>query len=74
MLWRGIKLIYGCKNFKGHMGIKNNVTLAGLLRRSQRRNPRFFSFLRKAAIISGLYFITMSLVPGSDLPLQTSIK
>jgi len=74
MIWRRIKLIYGYKNFKNHMGIQDNITLAGLIKRSERRNRRFFSYIRRVAIISGLYFITMSLVPGSDQPLQASIK
>jgi hypothetical protein len=56
------------------MGIKDNVTLAGLIKRSERKNPRVFNFIKGATLVCSLYFIGMSLLPGSQQPLQTSIK
>jgi len=74
MISRGLNLRYGCKNFKNHMGIRDNVTLAGIIKRSERRNPRFFNFIKGATLVCSLYFIAMSFLPGSQQPLQASIK
>jgi hypothetical protein len=68
------RIAYGLKNFQNHMGIQSNVTLGGLLRRSARRYPRAYNLLRKGSVLCGIYFVMMSLIPGTSLPLQTPIK
>lgn len=69
---RGIS--FGFKNFQTHMGITSNITLRGLLRRTARRYPRAWGVLRKGSLFCGIYFVMMSLIPGTSLPLQTPIK
>ncbi len=64
----------GFKNFQSHMGITSNITLRGLLRRTTRRYPRAWGVLRKGALLCGIYFVMMSLIPGTSLPLQTPTK
>lgn len=56
------------------MEIKNNVTLGGLMKRFQRKYPKTSQGIRKSFIMSSLFFIMMTLIPGCSLPLQTSIK
>jgi hypothetical protein len=65
---------FGFKNFQSHMGITSNVTLRGLLRRTARRYPRVWGAVRKGSLLCGMYFVMMSLIPGTSLPLQTSTK
>lgn len=73
MFWNSF-IRYGCKNFKHHMNITNNITLKGLLRRYQRKYPTFFRGMKLTFIISGLYVIGLSMIPGTTLPLQQQIK
>jgi hypothetical protein len=74
MIGRSISIRYGVKSFKDHMKISDNITLKGLIRRYQRKYPTFFSVAKKTFIVSGIYMIGMSLIPGSALPVQKRIK
>ncbi len=69
-----LMLNYGIKNFKNHMNIDQKLTLRGLLRRSSRKYPRTFDCIKKLFVIGGVYWTMMFLIPGTDLPLQSTIK
>jgi hypothetical protein len=74
MIQRTLKIAYGFKNFQNHMGISDNVTLAGLLKRYTRKYPRTYNFMKKGTLLGGVYLVIMSLIPGTALPLQKEIK
>jgi hypothetical protein len=65
MFWRNTVVRYANKNFRDHMKITDNVTIRGLLRRYERRFPRFFSFTKKTFIVCGITVLMLALIPGS---------
>lgn len=73
-MYLGRGITFGFKNFQNHMGITSNITLRGLLRRTARRYPRVWGAVRKGSLLCGIYFVMMSLIPGTSLPLQTPTK
>ena len=74
IMFRSCFVRYACKNFKNHMKIEDNVTFRGIMRRYQRKYPRVSMVIRHGFIVSSLYMIGMSMIPGSSLPFQKSIK
>ena len=62
------------KNFRSHMRISDNLSLAGLLRRWARRHPKAAACAKGGTVLGGVYFLMMSLLPGSQLPLQGEVK
>jgi hypothetical protein len=74
MLGAVFTIRYGFKDFQNHMGISSNVTLKGMIKRSMRKYPRIANAVRTISIAGSIYFILMSLIPGSSLPLQKPIK
>ena len=73
-MFRNCLVRYACKNFKDHMKITDNVTLKGIMRRYQRKYPRVFMTVKHGFIVSGIYLVGMSLIPGTTLPFQQLIK
>ena len=74
MFWKSKLTRYAIKNFKDHMHIKNDVTLKGLIRKFNRQYPRTSTFISRSFILCSIYFISMTLIPGSTLPLQKQSK
>lgn len=68
------KTAFRLKNFRDHMRITDNVTLAGMLKRYARRHPRATAIAKGSTVLGGVYFLMMSLLPGTSLPLQKDIK
>lgn len=65
---------FAIKNFREHMRITDNLTLAGLLKRYARKHPTACRLAKGSTVLAGAYFILMSLFPGTSLPLQRDIK
>lgn len=69
-----MKTVFSFKNFRNHMGIKDNITLAGIMKRYTRKYPRVYALAKGTTVLGGVYFIMMSLFPGTSMPLQKDIK
>ena len=72
MMWRNIK--FGFKDFRSHMNVRDNVTLKGMLKRMERKNPKPFRVMKKSLAFVVLYTLGMFLIPGSKVPFQKEIK
>lgn len=68
------RIAFRLKNFRHHMRITDNASLAGLIRRFARRHPRATALAKGATVLGGVYFLMMSLLPGTSLPLQSNAK
>lgn len=74
MFWRSLLPRYALKNFRQQMNIHDKVTLRGLLRRFGRKYPRTTHAFQISLLLSSVYILTMTLIPGSSLPFQKAIR
>jgi len=65
MFCRNTIIRYTNKNFKEHMKISDNVTMRGIIRRYERKYPRFFGATKKSFVISGLIVLMLATIPGT---------
>lgn len=56
------------------MNIQQHQTLRGLLRKLSRQYPKAYRALQQALLLSTVYVMTMTLIPGSQLPFQKAVK